>query len=427
MRVCYDCTRLIARLQDAHKTGICRVSWTYARWLYANADEFVGLVQMREGFRIIPSAMMDYLVNEHEAEPGGAGDFPQDLKRLIREFTQENRWALLEKFSHLDFTSIYRERGILAALASRWPGLSGSVDFPAGDWAGWTYVNVAHCFRSEGAIRSIPDRMQRLYFLQDIIPLTHPETQRASDRNLFLRMCRQFDHPRSTIAVSSHSTVQAIAAYSQGDATCTLDAGSLHVLPLAVDDHFVGRCCQPLEPPYFLSVGTIEARKNLALLVAVWERLIESGDPGPKLIWVGRFSWLADEGLMSRLRRLEAAGCADLRTDVSDSSLIQLMEGARALLFPSKVEGWGLPLSEALAMGLPSIVSDIPVFREVGQGIPELLDPEDVTAWKKQVLRYADARSPARMAQLERLEKYRPPTWEAHFEQFRALIDGSNE
>ena len=63
--------------------------------------------------------------------------------------------------------------------------------------------------------------------------------------------------------------------------------------------------------------------------------------------------------------------------ELSDSALPTLLAGARALLCPAFVEGYGLPIAEALALGVPVICSDIPVFREVGRNVPEFLDPLD--------------------------------------------------
>jgi glycosyltransferase involved in cell wall biosynthesis len=98
-----------------------------------------------------------------------------------------------------------------------------------------------------------------------------------------------------------------------------------------------------------------------------------------------------------------------------DLELAGHLAGARALLFPSLAEGYGLPLIEALSSGTPVIASDLPVFREIGQGIPDLLDPIDGPAWERAVMAYAEADSSPRAAQLERMAGYRAPAWENHF------------
>jgi glycosyltransferase involved in cell wall biosynthesis len=103
----------------------------------------------------------------------------------------------------------------------------------------------------------------------------------------------------------------------------------------------------------------------------------------------------------------------------SDTELSAHLRSARALLFPSLVEGFGLPLIEALSLGTPVIASDLPVFRELSLDIPTYLDPIDGPAWERTILEYAAANSPARRAQLARLADYRPPSWDDHF----AVVD----
>jgi glycosyltransferase involved in cell wall biosynthesis len=168
--------------------------------------------------------------------------------------------------------------------------------------------------------------------------------------------------------------------------------------------------------PTFVVLGTIEARKNHLMLLQIWERLIlQFGIEAPRLLIIGQRGWeceqvfdLLDRSDLLRKAVVELSNC-------SDEALASHLASARALLFPSLIEGYGLPLIEALRAGTPVIASDLPVFREIGEGIPDFLDPLDEAAWEQAILDYAERGSRARQKQLQRLSRYRPPAWEDHF------------
>jgi glycosyltransferase involved in cell wall biosynthesis len=105
---------------------------------------------------------------------------------------------------------------------------------------------------------------------------------------------------------------------------------------------------------------------------------------------------------------IEKEGC-------SDAQLATYLRHARVLLLPSFVEGYGLPLIEALSLGVPVIASNLPVFHEVAANIPDYLDPIDGTGWMNCVESFCNPASGLRAAQLVRMPEFTPPTWPAHF------------
>jgi alpha-1,2-rhamnosyltransferase len=115
----------------------------------------------------------------------------------------------------------------------------------------------------------------------------------------------------------------------------------------------------------FLMVGTIEPRKNHALVLDAFERFWAAGGTAP-LVVIGRRGWQC-EATLRRFAALAAAGKPFTHIgDAADADLQHAYRHARCLIFPSVAEGFGLPIVEALAQGLPAIASDIPVHREVG-------------------------------------------------------------
>jgi glycosyltransferase involved in cell wall biosynthesis len=110
------------------------------------------------------------------------------------------------------------------------------------------------------------------------------------------------------------------------------------------------------------------------------------------------------------------------RSNVPDDQAARLVGGAQAVLLPSFAEGFGFPVIEALALGVPVLCSNLPALRENGADVPEYLDPLDGAGWRRAVIDYAQPVSPRRAAQLRRLSKWTPPSWRDHFAAVDALI-----
>jgi glycosyltransferase involved in cell wall biosynthesis len=177
------------------------------------------------------------------------------------------------------------------------------------------------------------------------------------------------------------------------------------------------------ERPYFVCIGTIEPRKNHLLLLNLWRRMAETLPPDlvPRLILVGRRGW-ENENILDMLDRCPALrGVVEERGRLPDRALSRLLVHARALLMPSFAEGFGLPVAEALAAGVPVIASDIPAHREAGGAVPDYLDPLDGPAWLTAIRDYADMPSARRAAQSARLARRRPPAWDSHIDALLSL------
>jgi glycosyltransferase involved in cell wall biosynthesis len=117
--------------------------------------------------------------------------------------------------------------------------------------------------------------------------------------------------------------------------------------------------------PVFLMVSTIEPRKNHDYLLDAFELAWAAGSKA-RLCIAGRIGWKCD-ALLTRVREHpELNQRLFMFNDLSDTSLEHAYSHASALVFASYVEGFGLPLVEAMQRGLPAMGSDIPVFREIG-------------------------------------------------------------
>ncbi len=127
-----------------------------------------------------------------------------------------------------------------------------------------------------------------------------------------------------------------------------------------------------LRKPFLLAVGTIEPRKNLTTLFDALGLLPSR----MQLAVAGRPGWGAPE-ILGRIDELGARGQVVHLGFVPDEVLPRLMATADMVINPSRYEGFGLPIIEALAAGAPVIASRLPVFREVGGDLVDYFEPTD--------------------------------------------------
>jgi glycosyltransferase involved in cell wall biosynthesis len=308
-----------------------------------------------------------------------------------------------------------------AELVAILTGLRGG-QLTADEMRGMVYVNVGH----SGFDRPRHARWVRwhglhpIYLLHDLIPLNQPH---VTTQHKAMRHRGRVEHALSQ-ASGLVVTTQAVAA----DLARHAEKNGVQVPPVLVAPIAGTQLPVPLHPArhdraLFVSIGTIEARKNHVHLLRVWSLLAERmGESTPQLVLAG--AWGLHAGPVRAMLRADAhlRRRVEVRAGLDDVQLAQLLSGARGVLLPSLAEGFGLPLSEALSSGLPVIASDLPCFHEVGQGIPALLAPDDVAGWADLVQDFCH-KGPEHQRQLGLLGSYRTPTWAGHFAAFNQWMD----
>jgi glycosyltransferase involved in cell wall biosynthesis len=258
-----------------------------------------------------------------------------------------------------------------------------------------TYVVASHSGLGKvtGAMRRLDPRgaMRRFIYLHDIIPLEMPEYQRPETRAMFERYLRELTDAPLTVASNSDDTDQRVRRLASEERWPVERFIVLKPLLSKVDvkpgtprDAVAAYLRDPR--PFFSVIGTIEPRKNHLLLLNLWRQLATDSPEPPRLCIIGKRGW-ENENVLDMLDRCDAIkGLVTEFGSLSDTEVQLLMKGSRALLFPSFVEGLGIPILEAAALDLPCIVSDIPVFREVAPAETVFLDPLDGPGWKRAII-----------------------------------------
>jgi len=387
-QIVFDLSRLLSRVLKAVPTGIDRVEMAYARRLLDLPGRDVAFAAVHPGgfYGRLPRWRVRDFIDATAARWEAGGASRAGAAGLARAGLDLARLAPLRRPSE-------------AA-----PGMR-------------IYLQVSpHHLHHEPRLRRKLHRENArfLCMVHDLIPIDFPEYARPGGDALHRRRIEAIARHADGVVAVSDATRRGLLPY------LIREQSSARVIsaPLGVEA-WTGSPPVPARqagPGHMVMLGTIEPRKNHALVLNVLRQLVQESGPGatPVLHLIGSRGWesenvrdLLDRSAVLKPVVIEANG-------LPDRAVRELIRSARALLMPSFAEGYGLPVAEALSLGTPVICSDIQAHREVGGHTPEYLDPTDGPAWREAILDYADPMSPRRLAQLSRIRQWRAPTWEAH-------------
>lgn len=400
MHVVLDVSRFLACGRRRAPSGIDRVEAAYvARWLAAPAESVTFCARAPwGGYAAVPRSMVGDAAAALATAWGG-GDSAEVARRAARRIGRLSDLRLAVGRGRQRLRDVLAREGRTLFLLVSHRLMERPEPITALRAAGAAFVPLVH----------------------DLIPATHPEYARPGVAMQHLRRLDTVASLADGVIVNSAAT----AAVLRPHLVAQDGAPPLVVAPLGIELANAPPGSHRLPPdPYFVAIGTIEPRKNHLLLLHLWRDFAAKWGPAaPRLVLVGRRGW-ENENVVDLLER-----CALLRGLVTeagalpDADVATLLRGARALLFPSFAEGYGLPLAEALACGTPAICSDLPALREVGGQVPEYLDPIDGAGWRRMILDYAAPESRSRTAQIARLRRWAAPRWDAHFAAVDALLE----
>ncbi len=247
-----------------------------------------------------------------------------------------------------------------------------------------------------------------IYTVHDLIPLTHPhltDIEPARFKRIISRIVSRAAHIVTVSETSRRDIIRLLGV--------PCDRVTNTYQPVAVDDS--PNDSPPERQGHFLFCGTIEARKNVGRLIAAYRA---SGAQAP-LILVGPRGFRADAelaaggGAISPFEAMPATpghGVWHSRW-LPRPAFLDLLRGARGLLFPSLAEGFGLPIAEAMAYGVPVLTSAGGATAEIADGCAMLVNPLDVAGMARMIgVLDSDEGARAQLAQsgLRRARRFRP-------------------
>lgn len=380
-----DLTRLVSRLGRGPQTGVDRVEFAYLSHLLTLDQPLFGLIRTPLGFMLLDRA----------------GMFA--LRLLVLGETTLGRADLLGRLSHRTDPRRAKADAAMRSLAvarTPRPLLTRMLRryLPEGS----SYLNTGHANLTDRTLAAIRKAGLKVTVLvHDTIPLDAPHYCRPDTIPDFRRKMEAVAHHADLVIHTTHATrARTEAQFARLGRTPAGIVANLGVPVPQVQPH-------PSDSPYFVTLGTIEPRKNHALLLDVWNRLPA---PRPKLFILGSRGWNND-AVFAQLDTLRPDANIIEQNGLSDAQVANLLADATALLFPSHAEGFGLPPIEAAALGTRVISSDLPVIRELLGDNAVYLDPTDVYSWMETIA--ALAKAPR--AENGQTKRFLPPTWAEHF------------
>ena len=218
--------------------------------------------------------------------------------------------------------------------------------------------------------------------IHDLIPLVHPEWfANPATIEFFRTTLRESARAADKVIVDSHSTKKDVIHYYE------IKESKVEVVHLAPNPIFTpapdsektqtstnltnGR-------PYFLSVSTLEPRKNLVRTIKAYELYMEREKSlNPALLLVGKKGW-KNRALNEAYERSKYKESIFITGFLDDDSLVEAYRGAIAFLYPSLYEGFGLPVLEAMACGTPVITSNTSSLSEIAKDCALCCNPQSV-------------------------------------------------
>lgn len=441
-----DVTRLLERVRAQSPTGIDRVEFEYAKYLHVNGANLV--TQIGERLAIVPSdvsrELLDFAAKRWNGTNGAATMVPTrfaawgrrlDAERCVSKFLEALRNGRIREAFLTAFLSTTASVGsapqsanlkrtvLLLELLKR-------LFFPSSAvvWLGrapmqgetW-YINVGHSGLNKSHmlnhLRTVCGIKIAIY-IHDLLPVSHPDLFREGELDKHLTRIANVERNANIVLTNSLFTAGELSKRTNIKGAAVLEIGTLaHGGDDVAADGRSG----------FVSIGTIEPRKNYLWLVRCWLEFCEAHPElvgNEKLTIFGRAGWLSGAEQSELHKMADETSRVQIISGANDREIGEKVASARAYVSAAHVEGWGMPLAESLSAGTPVIASDVPAHREVTQHQARFFRPGSADDLIQLLTKCFDQREYQQM--LEATSRFQPWGWDEHFKKLEAILAQSD-
>lgn len=341
----------------------------------------------------------------------GVGRYALEITHALEEARPDWRWLILSNRPDLFAESERRD--------TRWPTQRSSARVLWLHAASWTDRVVAAADVWFGTAFTLPilRRGPMVVAIHDLMFRLARETYSSQLRARYVTIATRLAARRASRVVCGSSETRDRLVSNWGIASSRILVAHYGVAGAFGPE---GDVPTDVPSPYVLFVGTVEPRKGVATLHDALRRVNKDGTR-VSLVLAGRPGWGVDE-LMTKLR---ADAAVRFVHEPSDARLAALYRGALATAYASAMEGFGLPVAEAMASGSPVVASSLDCIREFAGDAPLYADPGDAQAIASHIqalLASADERARRRAAGLEAAASLR---WDDVAQRTAQAIEGA--
>ena len=260
---------------------------------------------------------------------------------------------------------------------------------------------------------NLPGRVHRVTVIHDLTPLLFPQYHVWHSQMLQRLFLKGILKRASLVITNSRHTRKDVLEHFPflKDRVIAAHLGTNPALGPTTDRSWLDQ--KEISQPYWLTVGTIEPRKNLVRLLEAYQQYRGEGGKH-NLVIAGQKGWKS-ENFFEHLEQHPYRKDIYLTGFVPDEALPQLYSHAQALIYPSEYEGFGLPVLEALSCGCPVICSSVSSLPEVGGPLAYYIDYQDPPSIARQMRAVERLDESARSALREKSVSWAGQfTWDAH-------------
>lgn len=401
-----DISRLVSRVGLGPHSGIDRVERAYFEAFLRQPEPVHFLCRLPRSYAVLDREAGEKLFNKiNGVEPWGSRGISRFLLPGMRPELQRA------------VADVWRLAGLKCASRDL------NRCFPRKFKSGIQYFNTGHSNLRPAVFDAIEtvENHEIVVFIHDLIPITRPEFSKPEVSARFTADMLRVSARADKVIYNSEATRQEAESWfaKVGRVPEGLVA-HLGLGPLAPGS----TPCAATEPPHFTAIGTIEPRKNHALLLSLWQEFNRTLPPAevPVLHIIGRRGWNNDS-VFDILDNDPMMGVTVFEhPDMPDQARDALLAESRALLFPSHVEGFGLPPLEAAQLGVPVFCGENAIYQEILGDYPLYLPVDKPYLWAKEILERARRLRESEAERQVRGRSVTIPDWNGHFDRIFRFV-----